>query len=151
MEPHAQPPSRLPLGSQQVPRPGGEDVVAVKDGGAAVFHQLPHGHLGGEKNGVLVQALPDLIQGGEPVEQLQVLHLGQVAGEGLIQMVVGVDQAGIAEHPCPVDDPVGGLRPGADGTDHAVLCVEVGVMIDTVLSVAGDEGTEMPDQKAGHG
>ena len=85
------------------PASGGEDVVVVKAGGAAVLQQLPHASEGAEAHHVLVQPLPDLIQGGEPVEQLQVLHLGQVPGEHLIEMVVGVDEAGIAPAMGPVD------------------------------------------------
>ena len=38
------------LGLQQVPGPAGEDVVVVKDGGAAGFQQLPHAHDGAVVN-----------------------------------------------------------------------------------------------------
>ena len=63
------------LGFQQVPGALGEDVVVVKAGGAAVLQQLPHAGEGAEAHHLLVQALPDLIQGLQPVKQLHVLHL----------------------------------------------------------------------------
>ncbi len=50
---------------------------------------------------------PDLVEGFEPVEQLHVLHLREVAGEHLIQVVVGVHQTGIAQHMAGVDGFVG--------------------------------------------
>ena len=84
------------LGADQVPAAGREDIVVVKAGGAAVLHQLSHAGEGAQAHRLLVQSLPDLVEGGEPVEELQVLHLGQIPGEDLIEVVVGVDQAGIA-------------------------------------------------------
>ena len=114
--------------------------MVVKAGGAAVLQQLPHAGEGAEAHHLLVQALPDLIQGGEPVEQLQILHLGQVPGEHLIQVVVGVDQTGVAEHMAAVDDAVGlHVQITADGLDGTVLTVEVGALQDAVAIIAGDQ------------
>ena len=150
--PHAQLLRGGELGADQVPAPGGEDVVVVKAGGAAVLQQLAHAGEGAEAHHVLVQALPDLVQGGEPVEQLQVLHLGQISGEHLIEVVVGVDEAGVAPAVGPVDHRVGGLgQIGADGPDHAVLAVEIRVFQNGVAVVTGDNGLQVAHQQRGHG
>ena len=140
------------LRPQQVAAAGGKDVVVVEAGGAAVLHQLAHAGEAGQADDVGVQVFPDLVQGAQPVEQLHVLDLGQVAGKHLIEVVMGVDEAGVAEHVAAVDDTVGGhVQPGADGLDEAVLAVEVGVLQDAVAVVAGDELGDVPDQQGGHG
>ncbi len=72
-------PLRLPLR---------ENVMVVEAGGATVFHQLPHAGDGAVVDHPAVQILPDLVQGLQPVEQLQILHLGQIAAEGLVQVVM---------------------------------------------------------------
>ena len=140
------------LGADQVPAAGREDIVVVKAGGAAVLHQLPHAGEGAEAHRLLVQSLPDLVEGGEPVEELQVLHLGQIPGEDLIEVVVGVDQAGIAPAAAPVDDRVGGLgQIGTDGADNAVLAVEIDMLQNRIAVVAGDHGLQPAYQQRGHG
>ena len=72
--------------------------MVVEAGGAAVLHQLAHAGETGQADHIRVQVFQYLVQRPEPVEQLHVLYLGQVAGEHLIQVVVGVHQTGIAEH-----------------------------------------------------
>ena len=51
------------LCAQQVTAVGGEHIVVVKAGGAAVFHQFAHAGQAGQANYILVQVFPDLIQG----------------------------------------------------------------------------------------
>ena len=58
-----------------------ENVMVVKAGGAAVFHQFPHAGDGAVADHPAVQILPDLVQGLQPVEQLQILYLRQIAAE----------------------------------------------------------------------
>ena len=140
------------LGADQVSASGGKDIVVVKAGGAAVLQQLPHAGEGAEAHHLLVQALPDLIQGGEPVEQLQILHLGQVPGEHLIQVVVGVDEAGIAPVMGPVDHSVCGLgQVWAQTADDAVFAIEVGVLQHGVAVITGEDGPQIAQQQRGHG
>ena len=130
---------------------GGEHIVVVEAGGAAVLHQLAHAGEGGETDDVLVQIFPDLVEGFEPVEQLHILHLREVAGEHLIQVVVGVHQTGVAQHMVGVDGSVGGnVQMGADLTDEAVLAVEVHVLQQLVLIVAGHQIADAADQQACH-
>ena len=107
-----QQPLRLPLR---------ENVVVVEAGGAAVFHQLSHAGDGAVVDHLTVQILPDLVQGLQPVEQLQILYLGQIAAEGLVQVVMGVDEAGIDDAPGGVDDLLRLLFLRADVGDNAVL------------------------------
>ena len=68
-------------------------------------------------NGVICH----LVQGLQPVEQLQILYLGQIAAEGLVQVVMGVDEAGIDDAPGGVDDLLRLLFLRADVGDNAVL------------------------------
>lgn len=124
----------------------------VKAGGTAVLHQLSHAGEGGEADRIGVQVLPNFIQGGEPVEQLHVLNLGQVPGKDLVEMVVGIHQAGIAPVMGAVDDGVGGLgQMGTNGADKAVLTVNVNAVENIVSIVAGDEGIQIFQQQGGHG
>ena len=142
---------RRQLCAQQVAAVGGEHVVVVEAGGAAVLHQLTHAGETGQADYVLIQILPDLVQSLEPVEQLHVLHLGQIAGEHLIQVVVGVDQTGVAQHVAGVDGLVGGdSQLGADGLDEAVLTVEVNVGQQTVVVVTGDKLGDVFQQQGRH-
>ena len=117
-----------------------------------MLHQLAHAGEAGQADDVGVQVFPDLVQGAQPVEQLHVLDLGQVAGKHLIEVVMGVDEAGVAEHVAAVDDTVGGhVQPGADGLDEAVGAVEIDVLQDAVAVVAGDQLGDVPDEQGGHG
>ena len=124
-----------------------EDVVMVEAGRAAVLHQLAHAGEGGETDDLGVEVLPDLIERLEPVEQLHVLHLGEVAGEDLIEVMVRVDQTGVAEHMARVDGFVGlAVEFRADLLDEAVLGVKVDVFVHGVGAVAGDERADVFDE-----
>ena len=129
----------------------GEDIVVVEAGGAAVFHQLAHTRQGGQADNIAVQILPDLIQGFQPVKQLHILHLGQVAGEHLIEMVVGVYQTGIAKHVGAIDDSVsGGIQIGADFLDEAILAQHIHIGQHSVTVVTGDKLGNVFDQQGRH-
>ena len=124
--------------------------MVVKAGGTAGFQQLSHAHDGAVVDGLAVQVFPNLIEGGEPVEELQVLHLGQVAAEGLVEMVVGVDQAGIDDAPAGVQGLVRRLGLGTHVGDDAVPDQNIGAFQQVVLIVAGDDGPGVLNQKAAH-
>jgi len=66
---------RRKLRREQVSRAVWEDIVMVKAGRAAVFHQFAHAAKRAKANGVLIEIRPDIIQRGEPVKQLQILHM----------------------------------------------------------------------------
>ena len=150
VEPDAQLPGGPELGGDQVPRPGGKDVVVVKAGGAPRFQQLPHAGEGGAGHHLLVQVLPHLVQGHQPGEELHPLHLWQVAGENLVEVVVGVDEAGVDHHVPGVDHLVGLVALRADGGDDAVPDEEIGVVVEPVPEVAGDNIPGVFDQQGRH-
>ena len=150
VHPHTQSVGCSGLGADQISGVLGEDVVVVKDSGAAVLEQLAHAGHGGKAHCVLVESLPDLVEGGQPVKELHILHLGQIPGEHLVQVMMGVDKTRIAEHVGAVNDLIclGGI--GADGTDQPVLAVEVHIFVDPILTVAGDEGADVSDEQSIH-
>ena len=136
------------LRAEQVAAPGGKDIVVVKAGGAAVLHQLAEPRQAREPDDVGIQIFPDLIERFQPVEQLHILHLRQVAGKDLIQVVVRVDKAGVAQHVRPVDHLVGAdIEMRADLTDEAALTEEVDALEDAVPVVAGDELGDASDKQ----
>ena len=96
--------------------------MMVKAGGAAVLHQLAHACEGGKADDFTVQVLPYLIEGFQPIEQLHILHLGKIAGKDLIEVMMGVYQAGVAEHMGAVDDAVScGVEARTDLFNESVL------------------------------
>ncbi len=76
-----------------------------------VFNNSPYGEHGRVINGFFVQMFPDLIQIGQPFKQLGILNRRQVARQGLVKVVMGVNKARY-HHTCrsAVDDPVGRLQ-----------------------------------------
>ena len=138
---------RSELSADQIAGMGGENIVMVKAGRAAVLHQLTHAGEGGKTDDVGVEVLPDLIERSEPVKQLHILYLGKIAGKDLIKMVVRVDKTGVAKHVFGMDDPIRlAVESGADLPDEAVFGVEVNVLVDLVVVVAGNEGTDILQQ-----
>ena len=139
------------LGAQQVAGVGGEYIMMVKAGGAAVLHQLAHAGEGGETNHITVQIFPNFVESFEPVEQLHVLHLGKIAGKDLVEMMVGVHQAGIAEHMGAVDGAVGGgVQVRAELLNEAVLAQDVHLGQDPIAVITGDELGNILDQQGRH-
>ena len=51
----------------------------IEAGRAAVLHKLAHAAQRGKAHNVRIEIFPDLIQRLEPVKQLHVLHLRQIA------------------------------------------------------------------------
>ncbi|MPM64498.1 hypothetical protein SDC9_111385 [bioreactor metagenome] len=58
------------LRREKVSRAVGKDIMVVETRRAAIFHQLAHAAERAQANGVLVEVCPDVIERGEPVEQL---------------------------------------------------------------------------------
>ena len=58
VEAHAHQLSRPELGADQIPRPGGEDIVVVEAGGAPRLEQLRHAHQAGGGHHLFVQVFP---------------------------------------------------------------------------------------------
>jgi len=76
------------------PRAVGEQVQVVGCRGTARQRQFGQRCLRGNKNIFGGHARPDRVERLEPVEQVGVLSGGHGAREGLVKMVVGVDQTG---------------------------------------------------------
>ena len=73
------------------------------------------------------------IERPEPVKQLHVLYLRQVAGEDLIEMMVRVDKAGVAEHVARVNHLFRLLRQiFTDRADESILSIQIDVFINRV-------------------
>ena len=152
MHPHTKLRRGLELRPDQIARADREDIVVVKAGRAAVLHEFAHARQARQADDLRVEIFPDLIERFQPVEQLHVLHLRQIAGKLLVQMMVRVDKARIAQHMAGVQHLVGlPVKLRADGADDAVLSVEVDIFIYCILLVAGDEGFDIADQKSLHG
>ena len=135
------------LGAHQVACAVWKHIVMVETSGAAVLHQLAHTCQGGQADDTGVQVLPNLIQRFEPIEQLHILYLGQVAGKLLIKMVVGVDKARIAEHMAAIQNFIGFfVQICSDRPDDAVLTVKVRVLADAVLRIASHQLRNVLDQ-----
>ena len=120
----------------------------IKAGGAAVAHELPHGGQGGEKDRVPVEILPYLVEGFEPVEELHALDLAEAPGEILIQVMMGVDEAGIEEHPGAVEGLIRHLVLGADPLDQPVPEPNVRIPVHPIRPVAGNHGVHVLQQRA---
>ena len=148
--PHPQVPGGGELGPQQVPGSAGKDVVVVKDGGASGFQQLAHAHDGAVVNRLAVQILPNLVQRPQPVKELHILHLGQIPAEGLVEMMVGVDEPRINNTSGGVQGLVRLPLFRAHISDEAVLEQEVCVFQHGIGAVAGDNGGSAANQKTAH-
>ena len=151
MHPHTKLRRGLELRPDQIARADREDIVVVKAGRAAVLHEFAHARQARQADDLRVEIFPDLIERFQPVEQLHVLHLRQIAGKLLVQMMVRVDKARIAQHMAGVQHLGLPVKLRADGADDAVLSVEVDIFIYGILLVAGDEGFDIADQKSLHG
>ena len=114
--------------------------MVVHGGRAAVSQQLTQSGQTAVKDAVLIQAFPDFIQGNQPGEQLHLLHLRQIPREGLIKVIVRVDQAGIHKAAVGTDFLV--CLPGflSNIGDDTVLDQNVLVFQNTVLVIDGDDG-----------
>ena len=93
----------------------GEEVEVVGGGGAAGKGQLGQGGLRGDEDVLRVQARPDRVKRLQPVEQVGVLGGRHGAGQGLVKVMVGVDQPGEDEVPAQVENLVGSGGRSAHG------------------------------------
>ena len=104
-DPHAELPRRLHLGLDEPGAPAREDVVVVEHGRAAGQRELGEPRARGGVLGLGVDPRPHGIQLAEPGEEVGVLRAG--AREGLVQVVMGVDEARCDDGATEVDALVG--------------------------------------------
>ncbi len=88
----------------------GPEVGVVAGGRAAGEHQLGDGDARTDGDGLGGHASPDGVVDAQPGEEVGVLRGGEVAGEGLVEVVVGVDQPRQDHHVAGIDDGVRLLR-----------------------------------------
>lgn len=149
MHPHPQLLGGQEHGIQHDVRALGEDVEHVADGGAAGQGQLGKADQGARVHHLGVQAGPDGVLGGQPLEELGVLRRHQAPREGLVEVVVGVDEAGQNDVTGEVEYGVGGggqVGGGADLLDDVVYDVEATVGDFAALVVQGDEDGRVFDE-----
>ena len=152
MHAHAKLRRGFKLRPNQIARTCREDIMVVKASRAAMLHEFAHARQARQADNLRVEIFPDLIECFQPIEQFHILHLRQIAGKLLVQMMVRVDKARIAEHVAGIQNFIGlPFERRADGADHAVLGVEIDVFIYGILLVAGDKGFDVADQKSLHG
>ena len=115
--------------------------MVVKHGGAAELHKLRHSSHGAVVDVLGVDVAPDVVAVEQPVEQLRVLHGGDVAAECLEEMVVGIHKARVDKAALGVDD-FGALRAQvlAQLKNFTVLDQNVGVTKEGILLIAGNNG-----------
>ena len=124
----------------------GKVVLVVEGGGAAVLDQFGHRHDRGVVEGFLGQAREDRIDPVQPLDhrQLGPVEIGAVAHEGLEEMVMGVDEAGIDEPAGGVDHlgPRRGGQRGADGADGGAFGQKVLVHQNGQMGRADDQAAQ---------
>ncbi len=152
VQPDAEPAGGVDLVLQ--PRAVGEEVEVVRRQGAARERQLGETHEGGEVDLLRPHARPDRVERLEPAEEQRVLPGGDGAGQGLEQVVVGVDEARRDHAAGGMDDLVGLSRQvggGADLLDHAIAGEEGAVRDLPAGGVHGHEDLGMAEEEGAHG
>ena len=132
----------------------GPQVLVVEDGGAPAVGQFQQAHPGGQADVLGGHAGPDGVEALQPGEQAHVLGAGHGPGEGLVEVVVGVDQAGEEEHPGGVHHLVGlggQVGGGPDLLDEAVAGEQAPAGDLPPGRVHGDQGVGVADEQGGHG
>ena len=81
--------------------------MVVEAGGASGLGQPAQAGEGGLGHNLLVEPLPHLVESHEPGKSSICWTSGRFRGEELVEVVVGIDEAGIDRHPGGIDDAVG--------------------------------------------
>jgi hypothetical protein len=112
------------LGVDETLVPAREEVEVVGGRRAAREQQLAEADARRHLHRFRVVAAPDLVQLDQPAEERRLLHARHVAGQGLREMMVRVDEAGQHDLAARVQAPVhrpGGALPMPTGRDAVVL------------------------------
>ena len=132
----------------------GPQVLVVEGGGAPAVGQFQEADPGGDADIFRGHAGPDGVEALQPGEQAHVLGPGDRPGEGLVEVMVGVDQAGQHEHAGGVHHLVGlcgKVGGGADLFDEAVAGEQAPAGDLPPGRVHGDQGVGVADEQGGHG
>lgn len=68
--------------------------MVIRGGGHAAFEHLQQSDQTGLVHSFFVDVLPELVKGNRPVFQPAVLHRFDIAKQRLVEMMVGIDEAG---------------------------------------------------------
>ena len=109
--PHAEFSGHLDLDVDRVVHTCREQVVVVGGCGASGFEEFGHGHSGGQFEGLRRQPGPDRIEVRQPPEERQVRHGSPRSRQGLVEVMVGVDQTRSDHVRACIDHLGDGLRP----------------------------------------
>ena len=112
-------------------------IMVIEARRTAVSHQLGHSGAGAQKDGVFVEILPDAVQRFEPVEQLVILHLAEISGKVLIQMMMYVDKSRVNDHIGAIIFFVRFTIKPSDPDDLTVLKPEIRMTENTVEYITG--------------
>ena len=126
--------------------------MVIRGGGHAAFEHLQQSDQTGLVHRFFVDVLPELVQGNQPVEQLAFLHRFDIAKQRLVEMMVGIDEAG-QRQAIPTPDHLlrgvlerGGRLPGAQGHDRVILDEEIPVLKMAVCRIEGIELGDLGNQ-----
>ena len=131
-----------------------EHVGVIEDRRAARQRELGQPNQRAPVGGLRGPLGPDLVVGPQPGEQVDVLAQREVAGEGLVEVVVRVDHPGQHDLAAQVEDRVGlrgEILRRTDRSDHAVLHQDCAVGYFAALVVHGDEDLCVAREEGGHG
>jgi hypothetical protein len=119
-----------------------EQVVVIGGGGAAGQQQLSQRDFRGEGEFFRGEAGPDRVEGFQPREQRLIDHRRPGAGQGLIEVVMGVDQSRQDHMLAGIEDVSAGrgrlLASGEHFDDHAVLHHQAATGIEVIGSENGE-------------
>jgi len=107
----------------------GKQVKMICGGGASGKEEFAHGSQGAEINSLGSEASPDFIEKREPVEKPGILDFPHSAGQCLVKMVMGVNEARKNDHIGCIND---GIRLfseiGTDGNDLGSFDVNICIL-----------------------
>ncbi|MPM31864.1 hypothetical protein SDC9_78421 [bioreactor metagenome] len=124
--------------------------MVIETGGGPGEQQFAHGGERGPGNHLLVQVLPHLVEGDKPGKEFHALHLGQVAGKALVEVMVGVDEAWVDRHVGSVDHLVGLEVIGADILHRLIADENIASFVNRVVLVAGNDIAGVFNKQRGH-
>ena len=111
----------------------------VEAGRTAVPDQLSHGAFGAQLHRLRCKSCPDIIESRQPWKELEVLHLGKIAREILVIVMMGIHQPRIYEEAPAIDDPRGLPLEFSYAEDPSILDRDIRIAVDAVGFIAADD------------
>jgi hypothetical protein len=130
-----------------------EQIAVVEHGGAARQREFGQADQRAGARGLGVDAGPRAIKRLQPGKEIVVLRARKVAGQGLVEVVVRVDEARQDDLAAEVEHRVGRrrqLRRRTDLPDDAVDRIEAGALQLAALAIHGDEDIGVLGEQGRH-